>query len=71
MQISILNKEKLIRFSSGMISMLIGTTIVLSILVLINDSKDRLKTARDNVGTEIKFNRKKPKKSRNIYRSSR
>lgn len=52
--------EKWFKFFSGLISMLIGTTVVLSIVILINDSQSNKDEVSAKAGTEIKFNRKKP-----------
>jgi protein TonB len=53
--------EKFIRFFSGLISMIIGTSLVLTVLVLINDSSNELDDANTIKSTQIKFKRDKPK----------
>jgi len=60
--------EKYIRFFSGLISMLIGTSLVLTMLVMINDSSNELVDAKGKIGTEIKFKRDKPKAKAQVKR---
>ncbi|MBL4773004.1 MAG: energy transducer TonB [Alcanivoracaceae bacterium] len=61
-------KEKYIRFFSGFVSMLIGTTIVLSIVILINDSQFERNEVNNKLGAQIKFERKKPKSKQMVKR---
>jgi len=61
-------KEKILRFTSGLVSMLIGTTIVLSIVILINDSQLERDNVENKLGEQIKFERKKPKTKQVVKR---
>ena len=58
--------EKYIRFFSGLISMFIGTSLVLMVVVLINDSSKELDDANSKVSTNIKFKRDKPKAKQEV-----
>ncbi len=60
--------DKWLRFFSGFVSMLVGTTLVLSTVLLINNKKIKQDNSNDKVGTEIKFNRKKPKAKQVVKR---
>lgn len=55
------NKDRLFRLFSGFLSMVIGSSVVLSVLILINDPTKQLENVKNSAGTEIKFDRKKPK----------
>lgn len=61
-------KEKLLKFFSGFASMVFGTTLVLGVLLLINDSKSKKDDVDAKVGSEIKFERKKPKEKQVVQR---
>ena len=58
--------EKYIRFLSGLVSMLIGTSMVLTVLVLINDSSNELDKANNKKGTQIQFKPQKPKAKQQV-----
>lgn len=57
-----------LRFVSGFVSMLLGTALVLSTVLLINNKKIKEGINTDKIGTEIKFNRKKPKNKHVVKR---
>ena len=61
-------KEKLFRFFSGLLSMLFGTSVVLGILLLINDDSKQKDNSINKQGNEIKFKRKKPKAKQVVKR---
>ncbi|MBL4661811.1 MAG: energy transducer TonB [Alcanivoracaceae bacterium] len=61
-------REKYIRFFSGLVSMLLGTSIVLSIIILINDSQLELEKVHKESATQIKFNKRKPKSKQVVKR---
>ncbi|MFK8011705.1 MAG: TonB family protein [Marinicellaceae bacterium] len=58
--------EKFIRFFSGLVSMFIGTSMVLFVLVLINDSSNELDDANSKANSQIQFKRDKPKAKQNV-----
>ena len=60
--------EKYIRFFSALVSMLIGTSLVLTVLILINDSSNEIDDANSKVGTNIKFKRDKPKAQQQVVK---
>ena len=61
-------REKYIRFFSGLVSMLLGTSIVLSIIILINDSQLELEKFNKESTAQIKFNKRKPKSKQVVKR---
>lgn len=61
-------KEKLFRFFSGLLSMLFGTSVVLGILLLINDDSMEKDNRINESSNEIKFKRKKPKAKQVVKR---
>ena len=60
--------EKYIRFTSALSFMLIGTTLVITVLLLINDSSTELDEANSKIGTTIKFKRDKPKTQQKVVK---
>jgi len=58
--------EKYIRFFCGLISMLIGTSLVLTVLVLINDSSNELDDANNKKVNQIQFKRDKPQAKQQV-----
>ena len=52
-------KDKIFRFFIGLVSMILGTSMVLSVLILINNTSDNLNDVNAKSGSEIKFKRNK------------
>ena len=61
-------KEKLFRFLSGLISMVFGTTVVLSLLLLINDSKHEEDNKFKKQNNQIQFKHKKQVSKQTVQR---
>ncbi len=60
--------DRWLRFFSAFFLMLLGTALVLSTVILINNKRIKDDKNTDKVGTEIKFNRKKPKNKQVVKR---
>ena len=61
-----IKKEKLRKMLYATTFMLFGSALVMSTLVLINDSKDELDNVKNSQSAEIKFDRKKPKAQQEV-----
>ena len=61
-------KDKVFRFFSGLVSMILGTSMVLSVLILINNTSDNLNDVNAKSGSEIKFKRNKQKTQNIVQR---